>query len=225
PRVDDHAGACASLATPARRDAQGQRRADRGDRYLYWSGNLRCPVSLRMGNTGQNRPVFLFMQRSVAAAREWAKIASIPCKGRAPMTWSWTVSIAALAGVALASLVLASSGPKADEQAAIKLPGAGAEDGQAANTNESKDASPQDDSGATQAEPAAGAGDEKAAAPADATAGATDGKEQEKPDTSAEKKPDTSAEKNKSEEAAPAAPEEKAELKEEGEKAESKEGD
>ena len=133
------------------------------------------------------------------------------------MTWRWTVSIAALAGVALASLVLASSGPKADEQAAIKLPGAGAEDGQAANTNESKDASPQDDSGATQAEPAAGAGDEKAAAPADATAGATDGKEQEKPDTSAEK--------NKSEEAAPAAPEEKAASKEEGEKAESKEGD
>jgi len=133
------------------------------------------------------------------------------------MTWRWTVSIAALAGVALASLVLASSGPKADEQAAINLPGAGAEDGQAANTNESKDASPQDDSGATQAEPAAGAGDEKAAAPADATAGATDGKEQEKPDTSAEK--------NKSEEAAPAAPEEKAASKEEGEKAESKEGD
>ena len=133
------------------------------------------------------------------------------------MTWRWTVSIAALAGVALASLVLASSGPKAEEQAAIKLAGAGAEDGQAANTNESKDASPQDDSGATQAEPAAGAGDEKAAAPADATAGATDGKEQEKPDTSAEK--------NKSEEAAPTAPEEKAESKEEGEKAESKEGD
>jgi len=133
------------------------------------------------------------------------------------MTWRWTVSIAALAGVALASLVLASSGPKADEQAAIKLAGAGAEGGQAANTNESKDASPQDDSDATQAGPAAGAGDEKAAAPADATAGATDGKEQEKPDTSAEK--------NKSEEAAPAAPEEKAASKEEGEKAESKEGD
>ena len=47
-----HAGACASLATPARGGAQGQRRADRGGRYLYRRGDLTCPVSLRLvGNT------------------------------------------------------------------------------------------------------------------------------------------------------------------------------
>src|SRR4029450_13856839 len=107
------------------------------------------------------------------AAREWAKIAIIPCKGRAPMTWRWTVSIAALAGVALASLVLASSDPKASEQAAIKLAGAGTEAGQAAGKDESEGPSPQDDTSAMPAEPAA----DKQAAPAEA---AKDGKEQEK---------------------------------------------
>jgi hypothetical protein len=128
------------------------------------------------------------------------------------MTWRWTVSIAALAGVALASLVLASSDPKVSEQAAIKLAGAGTEAGQAAGKDESEGASPQDDTSAMPTEPAA----DKQAALADETAAAKDGKEQEKPDTTAEK--------NKSDEATPAAPDEKAESKEEGEKAESKEG-
>ncbi len=130
------------------------------------------------------------------------------------MSLRWTVSIAALAGVALASLLLASSGPKADEQAAIRLAGAESEGAPAAGKEESEDVSPQDDKGAKPAEPPAGASAEQAA-PGNETAGAKEKLQDEKPDSSAEK--------DKTEGAAPAASEEKAESKEGAEKPESKE--
>ena len=135
------------------------------------------------------------------------------------MTLRWTVSIAALASLAFACLVLGSGGPRAGEPAAVRLAGAaqGDEGGVAAakDTDESEGASPQDDSGAKPAEPATDAtGDQ--AAPADEGAGAEAGKEKE---------PDTSAEKGKSEETSPGEGEEKAESKEGEDKAESKEGE
>jgi Domain of unknown function (DUF4384) len=130
------------------------------------------------------------------------------------MTLRWTVSIAALAGVALASLLLASSGPKADEQAALRLAGAESEGAPAASKDESEDASPQGDTGAKPAEPPAGASAEQAD-PGNETAGA-----KEKPQ---DEKPDSSADKDKTEGTPPAASDEKAGSKEEAEKAESKE--
>ena len=102
------------------------------------------------------------------------------------MTLRWTVSIAALAGVALASLLLASSGPKADEQAALRLAGAESEGAPAASKDESEDASPQGDTGAKPAEPPAGASAEQAD-PGNETAGAKEKPQDEKPDSSAEK--------------------------------------
>jgi Domain of unknown function (DUF4384) len=133
------------------------------------------------------------------------------------MTLRWTVSIAALAGLALACLVLGSSGPKAGEPAAIRLAGAAESEGGAGaakDTDESEGASPQDDSGGKPAEPATDAtGDQ--AAPGEETAGSKEGTQEE---------PDTSAEKAKTDEGSPEEDKEKAESKESEDKAESKEG-
>jgi hypothetical protein len=144
------------------------------------------------------------------------------------MTLRWTVSIAALTGLALACLVLGSSSPKAGEQTAVKL-AAETEAGPAAGKEESEGASPQDDTDTTPAQPATGAGDEHAA-PADESAGAKEGTGEETPDTSAEKAkteeaaPEKAESKEEGEKAEPKEEGEKAESKEEGEKAEPKEG-
>ena len=87
------------------------------------------------------------------------------------MTLRWAVSIAALAGLALACLALGSNGPRAGEPVAPRLAGAASGDAGPAQAGEAETASPQDDDDSEPVESKEGAAEEGA------------GAEETKPDT------------------------------------------